>query len=987
MNDFNFTTSERSYGDSLQKFHDLMPHRVREILLVSSLYDYYTISEEGGLYESLFDEYVALGLHGMPEITRAPSREEALRRVAAEPARYDLVIILQSAASAEPFDLARQIKSMAPSMAIALLAWETRLGEKDITRLDIEAFDKVFVWQGDFRIFLAIVKYFEDRFNIENDTKVVGVQSIILIEDDPRYYSSFLPVVYKEVVEHTTRLFSESVNQAQRQLRMRARPKIILCSTYEEAWQYFEMYSAHILGVITDIEFPRLGRLDKEAGFVFFKNVRALNSDVPVLFQSSDESCKSRVESSGAGFARKDSDTLLSDLRNFMIYNMGFGNFIFRMPDGRIVGEASDLRSLEEIMGKVPVDSVRYHADHNHFSRWLKSRTEHLFARKIREHRAAECVTREEAREWLLNAFRQYRWEQSRGRVIDFDPETFDPLRSFARIGGGSLGGKSRGLAFANSLLRTNPVEKHIPETTVEVPPSLALATELFDRFMESNRLRDFALHCQDDEVIRKRFLESDFDGDIVAFLREYLRKVRYPLAVRSSSLLEDSHEMPFAGIYETFMLPNNAANLNERLHNLLTAVKRVYASTYARRARTYFRSTPYRLEEEKMGVLIQKLTGKPHGSRFYPDLSGTARSENHYPIPPVSLHDGIAAIALGLGKTVVDGGASLRFCPRYPRHLVQFSSAEDILHYSQTQFYALDMLPDDTSEKFELANCDLEAALQDGVLPYVASVYNRENNVIYDGLGRPGTPVVTFAPILKYDRFPLARTLEFLLALGRHGLDGPVEIEFAVNFEAETGSKSEFSLLQMRPIVSSSSLDSPSESDFSLGEIICRSSCVLGNGSIRGIQDIIVVDKDKFDRKNSLAVAREIGLLNWQLLNAKRSYILIGVGRWGSADPWLGIPVRWEDINGARVIVETSFKSMQVTPSQGTHFFHNVTSSRIGYFTVSSQTDQNFVDWQWLAGQKALYENGCTRHIRCDRPITAIMDGRSGKGVIGLAI
>jgi len=985
MKQFDEYEFEHGQSTRFQRFQDLMPYRVREILLVSSLYDSFILSEDGSFYESLLTEYLGLGLTHMPQITRVSNGSEAVK-LATQPNRFDIVITSLRAGDMHARDLAARIKRVGSDTPVVLLTYDNRELNELVESGGVSAFDKVFIWQGDFRVFLAIIKFVEDRNNVEMDTQLVGVQTIILIEDNVKFYSSYLPLIYTAVLEHTTDLIAEGVNPAHKLLRMRARPKIILCGTYEEAWEYFSAYHESVLGVISDIEFPKDGVLDKEAGFELAREVKGWHADIAVLLQSRDVSAKSRSEAIGAQFLQKGSAVLLHELRRFMMHHFGFGDFIFRLRDGTVVGRASDLRSLEDQIYVVPDESLEYHGERNDFSVWLKARTEFLLAHRLRPIKLSDFDSVAGLREHLISRLREHRREQHRGSIIDFDADTFDEHRSFARVGSGSLGGKARGLGFANSLINAYGLEQRFEGVRISVPPSVILGADVYDQFLEENGLFDFAARCEDDDEITERFLEAQFPDMYADVLNSFLYTFRDPLSVRSSGLLEDSQFMPFAGIYETIMIPNNHHDQEIRLRDLIESIKRVYSSTFYQSVKRYIKSTPYRLEEEKMAVVVQKLIGTTHDSRYYPGFSGVARSHNFYPIKPMKTSDGIASVALGLGKTVVEGGATIRFCPRFPKHIVHFSSVDEILKYSQNTFFALELpdpdIPVEAGHEMELVSCGLDVAEVDGVLSDLGSTYSLENHTIYDGVSRKGPRLVTFAPILKYDVFPLPAILEELLELCKRGMNGPVEIEFAVNTSMPRGEPAEFYLLQMRPMVIEQEMERLRILDTHREDLICRSDVVLGNGVVSNIHDVVIVDHDTFDRRKSEQVAGEIRGFNHELVERNLPYLLIGVGRWGSADPWLGIPVRWEDINGARVIVEAGLRDIKVAPSQGTHFFQNITSSKVGYITVHD-SDGSFIDWEWLTQQKAAEKAEFTRRISFEEPITVIMDGHRRSAVI----
>ncbi len=952
-------------------FHQLMRYRIMDILLVASPYDSFVLEEAGQIGERVVGEFRNLDLHYGPGLTTVSTGTEALELVR-QASRFNIIISGLQLADMNGAELARRVKELGRDIPVVLLAFDARQIQSFALHHDLSAVERTFLWQGDARILLAIVKYVEDRRNVAHDSQAMGVQVIILIEDNVRYYSSFLPAIYAELLHHSRRLISEGVNVSDKIMRMRARPKILLCSTYEEAWEAFTEFQEHVLGVISDIEFPADGTLSLEAGLDFARAVRARTPDVPVLLQSSNPDHWIGASDVGASFLIKGSPTLLADLRRFMIEYLGFGDFVFRAPDGSTAGRAYDLKSLEDKLATAPIGSIAFHAERNHFSSWLKARTEFALAEHIQPRRPSEFADLEQLRTYLIETIAKYRRDRSLVVVADYDRGGFDPRHDFQRIGGGSLGGKARGLAFMRMLLGREPVADDLPGVSVSVPPAVVLATDVFDRFLEENDLRDFAINTDDDAAIERRFLAARFPQDARDDLAALLPRLTGPLAVRSSSLLEDSQYQPFAGIYETFMIGHDAPP-ERRLDRLVRAIVRVYASTFSRIAKEYLRATPYRLEEEKMAVIVQRICGRAHGTRFYPDFSGVARSHNFYPTAPLTTDDGIAAVALGLGRSVVSEGSCLRFCPRYPQHLVQFSSVRDVLANSQREFWALDLAGGDDMRETRYG---LDAAEADGTLAALASTYSRENDAISEGTSRAGVRIVTFAALLKHETFPLARLLDRLLAIGRWGMGAPVEIEFAVDL-----ARRELAFLQLRPLALAAETEALEIGRLEPGAAVCRSKSVLGNGRIDDIRDAIVVDRQRFDRAASRRTAAEIGQLNAQL--AGRPYLLVGVGRWGSADPWLGIPVSWDQIAGARVIVEAGFADVKVAPSQGTHFFQNLTSFHVGYFTVNPDAGEGFVDWAWLAAQPAVHETSCVRHLRFERPLVVKMNGKQSEGVI----
>lgn len=984
---FDFPFYEQGFGVLFQGFQHLMRHRIRDILLVSSLYDLYVFEEDGRIYELIREEYQGLNLSHIPEITRVSRGDDALKLINEEK-HYDLIITTPHIEDMDSTELAREIRESGLNIPIVLLTYDNRELSELLEHSDAKVFDRIFIWTGNFRIIIAIVKHLEDIMNVERDTELVGVQSIILIEDNVRFYSAYLPLLYTEILKQSQRLILEGVNLTHKYLRMRARPKILLCTNYEEAWEYFEKYQDTILGVISDIDFKRNGKHDEKAGIKFAREVKKRHDDIPILLQSNHVEYADEAKATGAYFILKDSPTLLQELRRFTNSHFGFGDFIFRTPDGTEVGRARDLISLEQELKRVPADSIRFHAERNHFSTWLKARTEFWLAHKLRPRKVSDYPSLEALRKHLINSLKEYRKIRQQGIITDFKKESFDTQTGFARLGGGSLGGKARGLSFVNRLITNYGITNYFKGIKILVPPSVVLGTDVFDWFLDENNLREFALNSNDDAEITQKFLSaSKFPEDIIESLMDFLDLITCPLAVRSSSLLEDSQYHPFAGVYQTFMIANQHPNKLVRLNELLNAIKRVYASTFYQGAKQYIKVTSYRLEEEKMAVIIQKLVGARYKNRFYPTFSGVAKSYNFYSAPPQKPEDGIASVALGLGKMVVDGGNTVKFSPKHPNHVLQFSTVKDFLRTSQHKFYALDFdahRPEGSKTFDDAVHLfPLKVAEEDGTLFYVGSTYLVEEDRIVDGLSRPGARLVSFAPILKHRVFPLSEILDKLLELGSWGMGSPVEIEFAVNMKTKDNRLKEFGLLQMRPLVLKRELEQIQLEDCKSENLICFSDNVLGHGLIKDIYDIVYVDYNKYERAKSRQVAEEVSKLNAKLVKEKRPYVLIGVGRWGSLDPWLGIPVNWEQISGAKAIVEASFKDFMVEPSQGSHFFQNLTSFLIGYFTVNQFKNQGFIDWEWLNGQPPEEQFEFTFHLHLKKPIKVIMNGRKHQGVI----
>jgi CheY-like chemotaxis protein len=975
-------------GSRIKDFQRLMRFKVRDVLLVSSLYDQYLFEEDGRLYELMRQEFQVLNLSHPPEITHLTGASEALDLLSSGE-HFDLIITTMHIEDMHVIQFARKVREHSPTVPLILLAYDNRERKELVTQYDVSIFDRLFIWQGDYRLMIAIIKHIEDRMNVEEDSRNVGVQVIILVEDDVKFYSTYLPLIYTEILNQSQRLISEGVSLTHRFLRMRARPKILLCTTYEEAWSYFEQYQEYTLGIISDINFKRGGVKDPEGGFSFAQVVRSLHEDIPILLQSSHRDFAERARGIGASFLWKNSPRLLHDLRSFLMNNFGFGDFVFRVPSGQEVGRAQNLIQLEALLHTVPDESIVHHARRNHFSNWLKARTEFWLAHKLRPRRVDDFPTVSDLRNELITSLRLYQEFRQRGVITEFAKESFDPKNSFARIGSGSLGGKARGLGFINMLINNYSIHDRFPGVDISVPSAVVIATDVFDRFLLDNNLESIAQNCADDVELHRRFTEApNFPQEILVKIRDFLSLIREPLAVRSSSLLEDSQYLPFAGVYETYMLPNNHPDDALRLEQLIQAIKLVFASVFTSHARAYLKASDYRLEEEKMAVIVQRMVGAQHGERFYPDFAGVGKSYNFYPVAPQKSTDGIVDVALGLGKTVVEGGNSIRFCPKYPRHLLQFFSTAETIKTAQQEFYALDLhegLSAETGRTPEtfVKQYDLAKAEADGTLNSVGSTYSAENETVYDGLSRHGRRVVTFAPILKHKAFPLPEIMDLILEMGTWGMGTAVEVEFAVTLKVAPGHPKEFGVLQIRPLVLSRELEELKIGKMEKQHLICESEQVLGNGGYSDIHDLVVVNIHKFERAKSREVALEVAQLNARLIAEKRPYVLIGVGRWGSLDHWLGIPVTWDQISGASTIVESGFKDFSVVPSQGSHFFQNITSFRIGYFTVNASTMNGFIDWDWILQQPAVHELTFTRHLRFDEPILVRINGHENKGVI----
>jgi hypothetical protein len=975
-----------SYDAQAAKLQFVQARRVRDILLVASLYDSFTLSEGKHLTELIHGTYQTLSLSSSPCITRVSTRGKALQRLSER--EYDLVITMSQVADMSATEFGLRAKEARPDLPVFLLAYTMEeLSSLEGGPIAIPGIDRSFLWRGDVRLFLTVIKLVEDQMNADHDTSVAGVRILILVEDSVPFYSSYLPLLLTEIVKQTESLITEEVNLGQRMLRRRLRPKILLATNFEEAWDLFRTYEHTVLAVISDIQFPCGGSVDAEAGVRLLRRVREHEERLPLLLQSSQSAMEPVARELNAGFLRKHSPTLLQDLRSFMLDSLGFGDFVFRLPDGTAVRRATDVNEMVEVLEDVPVEALRYHGLRHDFSNWLMARTEFSMASALRRLQVSDFESVEDMRSFLITTLTTIPEEKRRGQVEDFDAETFSARTAFVRIGRGSLGGKGRGLAFMHELLSRGSIDDEFDDVDVFVPNSAVLGTDVFDRFMDVGDLREFALREEDDRAILRRFMDADLPTDTVSDLRAYLSVVRWPIAVRSSSLLEDSQLLPAAGIYPTHMLPNSDGSLEERLADLLGAVKHIYASTFFASAKAYLASTANLVEDEKMAVVLQQVIGRRHGDAVYPSFSGTACSYNFYPIREMQPEEGVASVALGLGKTVVEGERAVRFSPVHEQWLPQFSTPQDVLANSQRGFWALDLTRHldylEPEPDQNLVHLGLDTAERDGTLWPVASVYSPDNDAVYDGLSRSGVRVVTFAPILKHGLFPLSSVLQLLLELGELGMSVPVEIEFAALLPSEGRASRRFALLQIRPLGSRSGGQRRVDLDaVRADDVFVMSDNALGAGRNVSIRDVVVVRRDNFDRTHTVDIAEDIGRINARLRSEQRPFLLIGSGRWGTSDRWLGIPVSWTQISGARAIVEFALDDLDVDPSQGTHFFHNLTSLGIGYFTIGRR-DGGTIDWEWIESQQPSDETQWVAHYELDEPLEVLIDGKAGKGVV----
>ncbi len=977
------------YGMHTEEFSDLMRHRVGRILMVASQYDAFALEEDGQLSEQLFREYRNLDLNPRytPRFTHVGSAKAALERLAER--EFDLIITTPRIGDMDVETFGKIVKSKfehIPLTVLAAHAWDLpRLA--DFRKRGVA--DWVFLWQGDAAVLLAILKQVEDRANVDADVRQ-GIQVIILVEDGIRFFSSYLPQIYTEITLQTGRLVAESLNISHRLLRIRARPKILLAQTFEEAWELYEHFKQNILGVISDVRFSLDGKEDPEAGLNLLKRIREQDADLPILMQSSELKNRQLAHDAGASFIWKNSPHLLEDIRDYILNYFGFGDFVFRMPDGKEVGRAKTMKEMVDILERAPSESIEYHAQRNHFSMWLKARSEFELAALLKPRRVTEFSSIDEIRSHLRSSIASYLREVQRHVITDFDEETYDGNVSFAKVGEGSLGGKGRGLAFMHKLLSQERIQ--LPGVEVSIPETTVLASDVFEEFLEDNELLPIVLGSEprSDADILNAFRRGRFNHRRRGQLATILTHAQGPFAVRSSSILEDSLYQPFAGVYATVMLPNSHASLDVRLAQLLEAVKVVYASTYLRAAREYLDTTPHRIEEERMAVLIQRLVGSARGGWFYPTIAGVASSWNFYPAKGVRPDEGVVQIALGLGKTVVDGYDALRFCPAHPEILPQFSSTKDMLRNAQRRFYGLDMSQESVIPGLDydanLLQLDVSEAVKDGAVDQIGSTYVPDSDRVVGGIIKGGTPLVTFAGLLQGYVLPLPEVLQRLLRICQDGFGMPVEIEFAMNLEPGSGHRQVFNVLQVRPLVvekMETIVDLESLAGSAIPVVV--SERALGHGRVLETRDLVVVDPRRLDRSLTGKVAEQIEKLNAQIRSEGRSYILLGPGRWGSNDSWLGIPVVWHQISSAGAIIETDFKDFEVEPSQGSHFFHNITTFGVAYLTVHESREPGAIKWEFIDAlpRHGEYLDGVVLHIRLDQPLKVFVDGHSGKGIV----
>ena len=962
-------------------YQDLMLHRVHEILLISSPYDAYILEQDGKLTEQILTEYIGMNLSYAPRVWNVSSGKQAFEMLSKR--KFDLVIIMMRIADINSISLGSKIRSQFPKKPIILLAFD----ESEIKRIPIEKlniFDQVFIWFGDSNVFPALIKLIEDKKNISRDTRKADVRSILVVEDTPQHYSSLLPFLYREIIYHTKELINQSLNDTQKLLHMRARPKIILCTNYEEAIKFIKKYHLNLLGVISDMRFPINNKKEKFAGKNLIKEVRKFDKSIPFIFQTNENISDNDLKELSAKYLNKNSTAFFQNLKKLVIDNFGFGEFKFRTKNGSVIGKAKNITELKNNIRDIPKESLSYHVSNNHLSNWLAARGEFNVASKFRAIDLDDFKNIEDRRIYHLKLLNESIDEKKDPIIVDHSLDNFEHTHSFVRIGSGSLGGKARGLAFANSILRNYDFKNQFPNINVRIPNIVVISTSEFDEFMDENNLWDRALSDIDNKIIEREFIKSELPKELSKKLKLLLKKVKYPLAIRSSGLLEDSQYKPLAGMYSTLMIPNSDKSLDKRFNQLCEAIKRVYASTFYKEPKSLMDSVSKRYEEEKMAVIIMELIGKKHDEIFYPTFSGVCQSYNYYPVSHMKREEGIAFLALGLGKTIADGEKSLRYSPKYPDILPQYYSTKSTINNSQNKFFALNLNKNiDVIKKGESKNLhkyNLSLAESHGELKVSASVISNQDNIIRESLNYEGVRVLTFSSIIKYNSFPLNELLNTFIQEGENLIGCPFEIEFAVNINENK--EDEFCLLQIKPMPISNFENNLKAIDKNKSRIFCSSSQVLGNGTYSDIKNIMYINLDNFKNDRTEEIAKIIGEYN-NILGSENPYLLIGPGRWGSSDPWLGIPVNWEQITNAKSIIEIGIDKLNPDPSFGSHFFQNLTSLMISYFTLGYREYKKNIDWNWLKKQNHIKKSKYVNIVSLNEPLIIQVDGTKGNGLI----
>lgn len=969
-------------------FNLLMQKRVFRVLLICSSYDFFMLEEDGRIDEQIFNEYTALNFRFPPVFLQADSAKKAFQILQNDD--IDLVILMLNIRDIEPFDLAHQIKTQCPNTPVVILTHFSREVSLRLQKEDLSAVDYVFCWLGNADLLVAIIKLIEDRMNAEHDILQIGVQSILLVEDSVRFISQILPNLYKIIIKQSHYFAQEGLNEHQKMLRLRGRPKILLAKTFDDALYIYKKYGDQILGIISDISYKKnsLRQFETKEGLELCKIVRADDPNMPFLLQSSDASNQKLAHELNAGFLHKLSKTLSHDLQNFLIENFGFGDLIFRDPQsGEEVFRASDLSELQHIILKIPDNVFQYHASKNEISKWLNARALFAIGRLFKSLKIEDFADLDHIRSYIFDAIASYKMSKGRGVIASFDSTCFDEYLTFSRIGEGSLGGKARGLAFIDSVIKNHLLLKRFNNVIITIPRTVVIATDIFDEFMEINNLYTIGLSDLPDEEILNHFVGHKLPNRLMNDLKSFVEVARKPIAVRSSSKLEDSHYQPFAGVYATYMVPLTPDNIDESVKMIAEAIKCVYASVYFKESKTYIAATSNVIDEEKMGIILEEVCGQEYNNIFYPVLSGVARSINFYPIKPETQEDGIASIAFGLGKYIVDGGAGLRFSPKYPKKILQLSSPEMALKETQKYFYALDLNPKtwkpSIDDKINLLKLKIFDAKNNAAINYVVSSFDIENNSLKEGYSEEGKSIVTFSNILNNNYLPLPEILKTLLEIGQNEMNNPIEIEFAFDIDTPKNEPKIFYFLQIRPIVENENHVDIKILQDEIDKAIIFSPTTLGNGMYKNLFDILYVKHKSFHPSKNRQIAADIEKINIRLRNEKRSYILAGPGRWGSNDLWLGIPVKWHQISEAQIIIEAGLENYRVDPSQGTHFFQNLTSFGVGYMSVNDYINEGRYNIDKLESLAAVYETEFVKSVRFETPLISKIDGRQGCGVI----
>ena len=981
ISEINHYYTKFKYGEDI--FHQLMPKKIREILLISTFYDAFIFEQDGQLSELIFGEYHQLNLTEAPHITSVPVANEAVKILSER--KFDLVITMMRIGDMTPFKLAKFVKENYENLPVLLLINNRAdFAILDSLKEELKYIDNTFLWNGDTKLFLAMIKNIEDRQNLDIDTEIGLVRVILLVEDSINYYSIYLPMLYDVIMRQTHQLIIEELNEIDKRLRMRVRPKIVLAKDYEEAISIYNKYQDYLLCVISDIRFNKKGKLNGKAGFDLVEHIRRIQPDMPVILQSSETKNRERAEKINCYFVDKKDEHLLQRLRSFFVGNLGFGNFIFRDSKNNFILEAKSLIDFENKIKYIPDDSLLYHSRSNHFSNWLLARGEIEIARRIKPVKVEDFDSTEELRKYISNIFSNIRIQRNKGKIIGFDKNSLADINQIVRLSDGSLGGKGRGLAFLNALICIMDLQDEFNGINISLPSTAIIGTAEFDSFLERNNITERVKNKTDQEI-DQIFLEGHLSDGLYNRMKIYLQNIFYPLAVRSSSLLEDSQLQPFAGIYRTFMIPNNHSEPEVNLQNLVDAIKLVFASVYLKGTKDYIENLSYKTEEEKMAVIIQEVVGSNHGDGYYyPHVSGVAQSYNFYPTSYMEHADGIATIALGLGKAVVEGKYNYRFSPKYPENLLL--SQEEMIKNSQKNFYAINLEYKDfdlnQGEDITLSLLDLNTAEKHKVLDSLVSVLDYENQILHDGLVTKGYKVLTFAGILKHNHFPLASVLKRVLDISEISLGIPVEIEFAISLLKDP--KPTFYILQVRPLSVNPESYNIDIENLNKDDMFLFTNQAMGNGAVTDICDIIYVKPEIFDKTQTEKIAKEVETLNNYLKEKKKHYILLGPGRWGTRDRFLGIPVNWNSINMAKVIVEFGLENFMIDTSQGTHFFHNLVAMNVGYFNVKYKSESDFIDWEWLYRQPTIKDLKYTSLVRLENPLSVKMDGKKGLAVVG---